>query len=367
MSSKLGAVLVGKNNSKIYGLSSRQRIEKLLDVHKIPILNKDFVAQRFLVIDVSSVFDEHFIGWIVKKNNLTVLNETDNQPIVLITSDQNMVHLCLLKNRIIKPRLFKCVRSDLIPEIYFKKQLKYGTPYIEKQTVCKKSNILKIEKKIYQSTYKGITDICTMYFWYHLAFYITRLLAARQVRPNTVTFFSMLFCLISPFLIINNYFNLGIFFAWLMMILDTVDGKLARVTMTSSKFGDFFDHGIDLIHPPFWYFAWGQAIVRYYDYSSNKIMLIYSFIFFLYLIGRLTELLFTRRFGIKMFEWRKFDKTFRLFLARRNTNFLILTSAYYFNGPVNGFLIMSLWTAICVFIQVVCYLQACFYLSTSKC
>ena len=45
-----------------------------------------------------------------------------------------------------------------------------------------------------------------------------------------------------------------------MTFLDTVDGKLARTTLTSSKWGDIFDHGLDLVHPPFWYVAWGLGL-----------------------------------------------------------------------------------------------------------
>ncbi len=48
-----------------------------------------------------------------------------------------------------------------------------------------------------------------------------------------------------------------------MAFLDSVDGKLARVTITYTKFGDLFDHLIDLIHPPFWWWAWivGLSVV----------------------------------------------------------------------------------------------------------
>ena len=45
-----------------------------------------------------------------------------------------------------------------------------------------------------------------------------------------------------------------------MTFLDTVDGKLARVTVTSTKLGNVFDHGIDLVHPPLWYLAWGIGL-----------------------------------------------------------------------------------------------------------
>ena len=44
------------------------------------------------------------------------------------------------------------------------------------------------------------------------------------------------------------------------MVLDTVDGKLARCTITSSKIGEAIDHGIDLVHPPFWWWAWGVGL-----------------------------------------------------------------------------------------------------------
>ena len=41
---------------------------------------------------------------------------------------------------------------------------------------------------------------------------------------------------------------------------DSVDGKLARVTFTSSKIGEILDHGLDIVHPPIWYMAWGFAL-----------------------------------------------------------------------------------------------------------
>src|SRR3546814_5608995 len=52
----------------------------------------------------------------------------------------------------------------------------------------------------------------------------------------------------------------GLLAAWGMTFLDTVDGKLARITLKSSKLGNVFDHGIDLVHPPFWYWAWAAGL-----------------------------------------------------------------------------------------------------------
>src|SRR3546814_11346829 len=46
------------------------------------------------------------------------------------------------------------------------------------------------------------------------------------------------------------------------MVLDTVDGKLARCTITSSTWWNVFDHGIDLVHPPFRWYAWGLGLTK---------------------------------------------------------------------------------------------------------
>ena len=53
------------------------------------------------------------------------------------------------------------------------------------------------------------------------------------------------------------------------MVLDTVDGKLARCTITSSGWGNVFDHGVDLIHPPFWWWAWARRACQPTAFRSS--------------------------------------------------------------------------------------------------
>ena len=48
--------------------------------------------------------------------------------------------------------------------------------------------------------------------------------------------------------------------AYGMSVLDSVDGKLARLTFTDSRLGNFLDHGLDIVHPPIWYVAWAYGI-----------------------------------------------------------------------------------------------------------
>jgi hypothetical protein len=92
---------------------------------------------------------------------------------------------------------------------------------------------------------------------------IVRWCAARGVTPNAVTAASFVLTCAAAWLFVHGHFASGLAAGWIMTLLDTVDGKLARVTVQSSRFGHYFDHGIDLLHPPFWYLCWGEAVAEF--------------------------------------------------------------------------------------------------------
>src|SRR3546814_13645108 len=66
--------------------------------------------------------------------------------------------------------------------------------------------------------------------------------------------------LYATYLFAYGHYWTGMLAAFIFMVLDTVDGKLARCTITSSKWGNVADHGVDLIHPPFWWYFWGVGL-----------------------------------------------------------------------------------------------------------
>ncbi|MEP1230978.1 MAG: CDP-alcohol phosphatidyltransferase family protein, partial [Litorimonas sp.] len=113
-----------------------------------------------------------------------------------------------------------------------------------------------LQKRQFASSYKGITDFVTKWFWPVPAFYVTRLCAALRLTPNMVTTVGLVLTFLAMYYFWQGQWALGFAAGWMMTFLDTVDGKLARTTMTYSWWGNIYDHGIDLVHPPFWYFAW---------------------------------------------------------------------------------------------------------------
>src|SRR5262245_29875662 len=202
-----------------------------------------------------------------------------------------------------------------------------------------------VEWRMFKGAYKGVTDFVTKWFWPWPAFFVTRWCAAARITPNAVTAASFVLVLIALWLFMEGYFALGVIAAWLMTFLDTVDGKLARVTLTSSKWGNVFDHGIDLIHPPFWYFGWYYGIAALGLESAWRVPALWIIVLG-YVLGRLQEGFFLWQFKVEIHAWRALDSWFRLFTARRNPNLAIMTVATVAGRVDIGFLAVAVWTVL---------------------
>jgi phosphatidylglycerophosphate synthase len=70
-------------------------------------------------------------------------------------------------------------------------------------------------------------------------------------------------CIIATIAFWHGWFWTGMIAGLIFMVFDTVDGKLARCTITSSALGNAWDHGIDLVHPPIWWWAWAAGCAAY--------------------------------------------------------------------------------------------------------
>jgi phosphatidylglycerophosphate synthase len=180
------------------------------------------------------------------------------------------------------------------------------------------------------------------------------------MTPNQVTAASLVLVIIAGMLFARGEFAWGLVAGWIMTFLDTVDGKLARVTVTSTKLGNVFDHGIDLIHPPLWYFAWGVGLALAPPAIAGvPLTVLYAVILAGYVGGRLCEgafQLFIARFSI--FTWRPFDSWFRLIAARRNPNMILLTVSLAFGRPDLGLLAVAAWTVLSTALLVLRLLHA---------
>ena len=215
------------------------------------------------------------------------------------------------------------------------------------------------ERAAYDAAYKGVTDVLTLYLWRRPAFYLTRWAARARLSPNLVTLVGGMLCLLAFYLFWKGEYWWGTLSGFIFMVLDTVDGKLARVTGASSKWGEVFDHGIDLIHPPFWWWAWAHGLVAYgRPLEPVYETMLLAAIVIGYVAQRVIEGIFIARFKMHIHVWEKIDSQFRLITARRNPNMVILVAALLVGRPDTGLELVGLWTIISLIFHIVRLAQA---------
>ena len=217
-----------------------------------------------------------------------------------------------------------------------------------------------VERAAYDAAYKGVTDVLTLYLWRKPAFYLTRWAAQAGLSPNFVTAVGAILCVLAFVFFWRGEYWWGVLSGFIFMVLDTVDGKLARCTGASSKWGNVFDHGIDLVHPPFWWWAWEHGLAAY----GRPLEPVYATMVLWAIIGgyvaqRAIEGVFMRRFGrMHIHVWRPIDSKFRLITARRNPNMVILVAALLVGRPDSGLVLVAWWTIVSLIFHAVRFAQA---------
>jgi phosphatidylglycerophosphate synthase len=204
-----------------------------------------------------------------------------------------------------------------------------------------------LERRLFDWSYKGITDLVTKWVWPRAARRAVGYCVRFHIRPNHVTLISLLLVIAAGIFFVYGQYGWGLLAGWLMTFLDTVDGKLARVTVTSSTFGHYFDHLIDLVHPPIWYILWGLGLTSV-QLSGLGFSLSTLFVLMMigYIAGRLVEGSFKWFLGgsFGIFCWQPIDSYFRLITARRNPNMIFLTISFLIGRPELGLLAVTFWT-----------------------
>ena len=355
------ALIIGSSSTRVWGLTSEERLTRLFATKDIPSsqhaigAHVEPSASSAIGIRGDHVFEATLVVNLMATEGM-VLCLPDGRPVAFhVSAGLTEDALASLAAGAMSETLSAATKVVYPKDLAYNRQLrKRATPYVLSVTDANKD---AIEKQIFAGSYKGVTDIATKYLFPWPVRQLTKLAAAMHLSPNQVTTASFVLTVLTTWLWYEGHFVAGLLTAWGMCLLDSVDGKLARVTLTSSKFGDLFDHAIDLVHPPFWYWAYMVGLGATFSTHPHA-DLAFWVIMVGYWLQRSLEAAFITLFGLEMHIWRRFDSTFRLVTARRNPNLLIFTFAILVGRPFEGIMLVALWTAVCFAVHLVQVVQA---------
>lgn len=342
--------VVGTSALRIWSLTSDERLRRQL--RRAGAVAEPAGARQVVVVRADWVYDDPFIRGLVARDAPCGMWSGNECVAVVATAARAAEAAALLAQGRAPEDLPRVLPGDIAGS-YNDKLRKREPPFL---LPLNAAQLPAIEKRVFAGSYKGVTDFVTR-SWPRAVSAVTRLCANLGMTPNMVTSVSLVLTLLATWLFWHGHYGTGLLAGWLMAFLDSVDGKLARVTLTYSKAGDLFDHLIDLIHPPFWWWAWiaGLSAVNLpLSWSTLTLTIIVAG----YVLQRLEEGLFISLFKMDMHVWQRFDSRFRLVTARRNPNLAILTVATLAGRPDLGIACVAIWVAVCLAVHAVRIAQA---------
>ncbi|MBI2253848.1 MAG: CDP-alcohol phosphatidyltransferase family protein [Proteobacteria bacterium] len=205
-----------------------------------------------------------------------------------------------------------------------------------------------VEKFLFWSNYKGSTDFFTKYVYPPLVWALVPPLARARIHPNTVTIVSIILTILAVPLCAGGYFWWGFACAYGMSVLDSVDGKLARLTFTDSAIGNVLDHGLDIVHPPFWYFGWAVGLLGGWSLADfgEPLWQAAWWMLALYVLDRLILAVYRAKYKRGLHTHAAIDSFVRTFISRRNINLPLFTVAYAAGWGAQAFYFIVLWQAL---------------------
>ncbi|MCP4626957.1 MAG: CDP-alcohol phosphatidyltransferase family protein [bacterium] len=347
--------IIDDSPAQIWGLTSRQRKLRVLEAAGVTEIVEDIstVPENSSVVLFRGdyLFDDRVINYIVQATDviLKIPQGTTSAFVAAHVScgKADQVREALASN-LTSPPSPAGVRIETLKMLaisFQERLLKFEPPFVLPITA---ENARILERRLFDWSYKGVTDLVTKWAWPRPAQWVVGQCVRFRLRPNHVTVIGLILVILAGLFFAYGWYCWGLLAGWLMTFLDTVDGKLARVTVTSSKFGHYFDHIIDLIHPPIWYLLWGVGLeISQFSVGGLSLSTAYWLIVIGYVAGRLVEGVFLAWLGkFGLFCWRPIDSYFRLITARRNPCMILLTVGVIGGHADWGLFAVTIWTVL---------------------
>jgi hypothetical protein len=196
-------------------------------------------------------------------------------------------------------------------------------PFLER--VRDGADLRRLDRLLFHRTFKGVIDAVARYGYYHFVRFTTRWLSRTSISPNLLTLLSILGIWAAIPCFATGRIGLGIASAWAGVILDSVDGKLARLTVNLSDAMGAIEHAAAMPGLGLWFVALGWHLSQGQLFTPTPASVACWLLVATFLADKVLSGTFKKLFGCELFDARPLDAAFHLIAARRNIHLLILT------------------------------------------
>lgn len=200
---------------------------------------------------------------------------------------------------------------------------------------CKRALVIGAQKRT--------LDVLAWYFNRPLENWLTLRLADTPLTPNQMSAITSLVAFLVTGLLLLGHLWPAVLLAFVVNVLDGVDGKLARAKALATRLGQL-EHSFDLLYEQSWYIAYTWAAYR--AWPSLTVLAVG----FAMLLGdsfaRHVAMQFRQVMGISLADYAPFDRRFRRFDGRRNIYAIYMLIGVAVGRPFLALLVMAFHAAL---------------------
>jgi phosphatidylglycerophosphate synthase len=305
------------------------------------------VEHSLMVLEGDGIYDERVLKTLLTSpHSLAIYGRNHEETpvaVVIHASDRKFLtdhplHLQQLFQQDTPPGWLKTLSIDEM-DSYIPELRQTAVPMLRK--LRHKRCIRAIENAMYENTFKGVMDFIATFIYRLPVRELTRWLAPTRVTPNQITAVSV-FCSFAAIpLFAMGWLWTGLAVAFTFIIADSVDGKLARLTIRLSKVAGHVDHVTSPLFEACYYLAWGWyfSAGTFSTLPGQAGVLLSCF----YVLDKITTSVFGLTFRRSLLDYQPWDARFHLIAARRTINLFIMTLGCLFQMPVVALYVITLW------------------------
>jgi phosphatidylglycerophosphate synthase len=215
----------------------------------------------------------------------------------------------------------------------------------------KGSDLKIIENLMYEANFKGTMDFIATYIYKYPVREITKFLSPfKFITPNQITFLSIVSSFAVPLLFVGGFFGSAILIGWCMFIFDSVDGKLARLTVRLSRTAGIIEHATSAPAIFLWFagLAWHFTDGQLFRFDDPNAIAGWT-LMILYWVDKGANGIFRAKFKREIYDYSPLDKAFHLIACRRAIIMLIITTGYLAGNVEKSFHFLAFWM-VCSFL-----------------
>ena len=208
--------------------------------------------ERFIVIAADLLIDERLIAWLAAQDADVMLSRRAGER----PETAAALSLAALEAESAEAAHLDIVAADSLPTYW---ESMHGEVPLHLRRIASERDIEQAWPVLLDYIQRRTLELPAQYFDPFFENAIVRRLAPTAITANQVTLVTTALGFAVALLYLTGWLRLGVLLAIFVEVLDGVDGKLARITRTTSKAGEY-EHILDFFYENAWWLALGRFL-----------------------------------------------------------------------------------------------------------